>query len=155
MTIIQDDDFDALDYVADVSDNFDNLSLKDIYYEINGDVSQVGNFTVLYSTTDSSGNETTETLNVKVEQKSEEQTQSNSNNKQKASDNAKKQNKINNGLPSTKIFYIRDYNYNIEACKNAAVSYMNDQLNKSNATYGELQPYQENDVIVGYNVIFK
>ena len=155
MTIIQDDDFDALDYVADVPDNFDNLSLKDIYYEINGDVSQVGNFTVLYSTTDSSGNETTETLNVKVEQKSEEQTQSNSNNKQKASDNAKKQNKINNGLPSTKIFYIRDYNYNIEACKNAAVSYMNDQLNKSNATYGELQPYQENDVIVGYNVIFK
>ena len=155
VTIKQDDDFDVLDYIVDVSDNYDNLSLKDIHYEINGDVSQVGNFTVSYSVTDSSGNETSNTLNVKVEQKSEVQTQSNSNNNQKASDIAKKQNKINNGLPSTKIFYIRDYNYNIEACKNAAVSYMNDQLNKSNATYGELQPYQENNTTVGYKVLFQ
>ncbi|MDU4736276.1 MAG: HYR domain-containing protein, partial [Thomasclavelia ramosa] len=155
VTIIQDDDFDVSDYITDVSDNYDNLSLEDIHYEINGDVSQVGNFTVSYSVTDSSGNETSNTLNVKVEQKSEVQTQSNSNNNQKASDIAKKQNKINNGLPSTKIFYIRDYNYNIEACKNAAVSYMNDQLNKSNATYGELQPYQENNTTVGYKVLFQ
>ena len=58
-------------------------------------------------------------------------------------------------MPSNKIFYIRDYNYNIEACKDAAVSYMNDQLNKSNAIYGELQPYQENNVTVGYMIIFE
>ena len=155
ITIIQGDDFDVLDYITDVSDNYDNLSLKDIHYEINGDLSQVGNFTVSYSVTDSSGNEASNTLNVKVDQKNEEQTQLNSKNNQKASDNVKKKNGKNNYMPSNKIFYIRDYNYNIEACKNAAVSYMNDQLNKSNATYGELQPYQENDVIVGYNVIFK
>lgn len=155
VTIMQDDDFDALDYVADESDNYDNLSLKDIHCEINGDVSQVGNFTVLYSMTDSSGNETTETLNVKVEKKSEEQTQSNSNNNQKTNDNVKKQNEINKYIPSNKIFYIRDFNYDIEACKNAAVSYMNDQLSKSNATYGELQSYQENNIIDGYRVIFK
>lgn len=150
VTIIQDDDFDVLDYVIDVSDNYDNLSLKNIHYEINGDISQVGNFTVLYSVTDSSGNETSNILNVKVEQKSEEKIQSNSNNSQKTNDNVK-----NNYMPSNKIFYIRDYNYNIEACKNAAVSYMNDQLNKSNATYGELQSYQENNITVGYKVIFK
>ena len=155
VTIMQGDDFDALDYVADVSDNYDNLSLKDIHYEINGDVSQVGNFTVLYSMTDSSGNEASNTLNVKVEKKSGEQTKSNSNNNQKTNDNVKKQNEINKYIPSNKIFYIRDYNYNIEACKNAAVFYMNDQLNKSNATYGELQPYLENNTTVGYKVIFK
>lgn len=155
VTIIQGDDFDALDYVVDVSDSYDNLSLEDIHYEINDDVSQVGNFTVSYSVTDSSGNETSNTLNVKVEQKSEEQTQLNSNNNQKSSNNVKKQNDKNNYMPSNKIFYIRDYNYNIEACKNAAVSYMNDQLNKSNAAYGELQPYQENNTTIGYKVIFK
>ena len=155
VTIKQDDDFDVLDYIVDVSDNYDNLSLKDIHYEINGDVSQVGNFTVSYSVTDSSGNETSNTLNVKVEQKTEEQTQLSSNNDQKANNNVNKQNEINKYIPSNKIFYIRDYNYNIEACKNATVSYMNDQLNKSDAIYGELQPYQENDIIVGYNVIFK
>lgn len=154
VTIIQGDDFDALDYITDISDNYDNLSLKDIHYEINGDISQVGNFTVLYSVTDSSGNETSEILNINVEQKSREQTQSNSNN-QKTSDNVKKQNDKHNYMPSNKIFYIRDYNYNIEACKNTAVFYMNDQLNKSNATYGELQPYQENNTTVGYKVIFK
>lgn len=155
VTIIQGDDFKALDYVINVSDNYNNLSLEDIHYEINGDVSQVGNFTVLYSITDSSGNEASNTLNVKVEQKSEVQTRSNSNNIQKTNDNVKKQNEINKYIPSNKIFYIRDYNYNIEACKNAAVSYMNDQLNKSNATYGELQPYQENNVTVGYMIIFE
>lgn len=155
VTIIQGDDFDVLDYIADVSDNYDNLSLEDIHYEINGDVSQVGNFTVLYSAADSSGNEASNTLNVKVEQKSEEQTQSNSNNSQKANDNVKKQNDKNNYMPANKIFYIRDYNYNIEVCKNAAVSYMNDQLNKSNATYGELQPYKENNTTVGYKVLFQ
>ena len=155
VTIKQDDDFDALDYVVDISDNYDNLLLENIYYEINGDVSQVGNFTVLYSVADSSGNEASNTLNVKVEQKSEEQTQSNSNNNQKAIDNVKKQNGKNNYMPSNKIFYIRDYNYNIEACKNAAVSYINDQLNKSNATFGELQAYQENNVTVGYKVLFQ
>ena len=156
VTIIQGDDFDVLDYIADVSDNYDNLSLEDIHYEINGDVSQVGNFTVSYSVADSSGNEASNTLNVKVNQKSEEQTQSNSKSNQKASDNVKKQNETNNALPSTKIFYIRDYNYNIEVCKNAAVSYMNDQLNKSNAaTYGELQPYHENNATVGYKVLFQ
>lgn len=155
VTIIQGDDFDVLDYITDVSDNYDNLSLKDIHYEINGDVTQVGNFTVLYSVADSSGNEASNTLNVKVEQKTEEQAQPNSKNNQKASDNTKKQNKTNEGIPSNKIFYIRDYNYNIEACKNAAVSYMNDQLNKSNAIYGELQPYQENNVTVGYKVLFQ
>lgn len=155
VTILQGDDFDVLDYIADVSDNYDNLSLENIHYEINDDISQVGNFTVLYSVTDSSGNEASNTLNVKVEKKSEEQTQSNFNNDQKASDNVKKQNGKNNYMPSNKIFYIRDYNYNIEACKDAAVSYMNDQLNKSNAIYGELQPYQENNVTVGYMIIFE
>ncbi len=152
--IIQGNDFDALDYVINVSDNYDNLSLKDIHYKINGNVSQIGNFTVSYSATDSSGNEASNTLNVKVNQKSEEQTQSNSNNK-KINDDVEKQNKINKGVPYNKIFYIRDYNYNIEACKDAAVSYMNNQLNKSEATYGELQPYLENNVTVGYKVLFQ
>lgn len=69
VTIIQGDDFDALVYIADIFDNYDNLSLGDIHYEINGDVTQVGNFTVLYSATDSSGNEVSNILNVKVEQK--------------------------------------------------------------------------------------
>ena len=155
VTIKQGDDFDALDYIVDVSDNYDNLLLKDIHYEINGNVSQVGNFTVLYSVTDSSRNETSEILNIKVEQKSEEQTQSNSNNNQKTNDNAEKQNDKNNYMPSNKIFYIRDYNYNIQACKSAAVSYMNGPLNTSSATYGELHPYQENDVMLGYMVIFR
>ena len=58
-------------------------------------------------------------------------------------------------IPSSKVFYIRDYDYDIAKCKEAAVSYMNSQLELSKATYGELQPYQENYVALGYKVVFK
>ena len=55
-----------------------------------------------------------------------------------------------------KIFYIRDYNYDLSSCSQAANNYMNQVLSSSNIDLsGYVEPYQENGVIVGYKVLFK
>ena len=108
---------------------------------------------------DSSNNKTTATINVTVKEKPTSINQSpNTNNSTQTKPNQptqQHQQQSNKPKPTSKVFYIRDYNYDIASCKNAAVSYMDSQLHSTSATYGELQPYQEGGTTVGYKVVFK
>lgn len=158
VTITQGDTFNPLDYVASVNDNYSKLTKEDITFEDIVDTNQQGRFTFQYNLKDSSNNKTTATLNVTVKEKPKPVNQSlNTNNSTptKSSQTTQYQQQSNKPKPSNKVFYIRDYNYDIASCKNAAVSYMDSQLHSTSATYGELQPYQENGTTVGYKVVFK
>lgn len=159
VTLTQGDTFNPLDYVASVNDNYSKLKKEDITYGGNVDTNQQGKFTFQYILKDSSDNKTTATLNVTVKEKPKPVNQSpNTNNstQTKPSNPSKpQQQQSNKPKPTSKVFYIRDYNYDIASCKNAAVSYMDNQLHSTSATYGELQPYQEGGTTVGYKVVFK
>lgn len=158
VTLTQGDNFNPLDYVASVNDNYSKLKTEDIIFEGNVDTSQQGKFTFQYTLKDSSNNKTTATLNVTVKEKPTAINQSpNTNNSTQTKPNnpAKPTQQPTKSKPSNKIFYIRDYNYDIASCKNAAVSYMNSQVQSTSATYGELQPYQEDGTTVGYKVVLK
>ena len=159
VALTQGDKFNPLDYVASVNDNYCKLTKEDITFEGNIDTNQQGKFTFQYILKDSSNNKTTATLNVTVKEKPKAVNQSpNTNNsiQTKPSNPSKPPQQQSNKLkPTSKVFYIRDYNYDIASCKNAAVSYMDSQLHSTSATYGELQPYQENGTTVGYKVVFK
>ena len=157
VTLTQGDTFNPLDYVASVNDNYSKLKKEDITFEGNVDTDQQGKFTFQYILKDSSNNKTNVILNVTVKEAPNAVNQSpNTNNStQTKPSNPSKPQQSNKPKPTSKVFYIRDYNYDIAACKNAAVSYMDSQLHSTSATYGELQPYQENGTTVGYKVIFK
>ena len=105
-----------------------------------------------------SNNKTTATLNVTVKEKPKPVNQSpNTDNftPTKPNQPTQHQQQSNKPKPANKVFYIRDYNYDIASCKNAAVSYIDSQLHSTTATYGELQPYQEDGTTIGYKAIFK
>lgn len=159
VTLTQGGTFNPLDYVASVNDNYSKLTKEDITYEDNADTNQQGKFTFQYILKDSSNNKTTATLNVTVKEapKAVNQSSNTNNSTQTKSSNPSKpqQQQSNKPKPTSKVFYIRDYNYDLASCKNAAVSYMDSQLHSTSATYGELQPYQEGGTTVGYKVVFK
>ena len=157
VTLTQGDKFNPLDYVASVNDNYSKLKKEDITFEGNVDTSQQGKFTFRYILKDSSNNKTTATLNVTVKEAPKAVNQSSNNSTPTKPNNPSKpqQQQPTKPKPSNKVFYIRDYNYDIASCKNAAVSYMDSQLHSTSATYGELQPYQEGGTTVGYKVVFK
>lgn len=158
VTLTQGDTFNPLDYVASVNDNYSKLKKEDITFEGNVDTSQQGKFTFRYILKDSSNNKTTATLNITIKEKPTSINQSpNTNNSTptKPSQTTQYQQQSNKPKPTSKVFYIRDYNYDIASCKNAAVSYMNSQLQLTSASFGELQPYQEDGTTVGYKAVFK
>ncbi len=153
VVLVQGSSFDAMDYLSDVNDNYDKLTKKEVNVDSDVDMTKGGKFTVLYSLSDSSGNKTTETLVVEVKRKPLPQSDTTNKNQSKLPNEGINENI--KAIPDSKIFYIRDYNYDIESCKKEAISYMNKSLKSSGATYGELQPYQENGVTVGYKVFFR
>ena len=153
VVLVQGSSFDAMNYISNVNDNYDKLTKKDVTVDSGVDMTKVGRFAVLYSLSDSSGNKTTETLVVEVKRKPLPQSDTTNKNQSKLQNEEINENI--KAIPDNKIFYIRDYNYDIASCKNAAISYMKNSLKSSGATYGELQPYQENDATVGYKVVFK
>lgn len=158
VTLAQGDVFNPLDYVASVNDNYSKITKEDITFEGDVETNQQGKFTFQYILKDSSNNKTTATLNVTVKEKPKPVNQSpNTNNSTptKPNQTTQHQQQPNKPKPTSKVFYIRDYNYDIASCKNAAVSYVNSQLQSTSATYGELQPYQEDGTTVGYKVVFK
>lgn len=159
VTLTQGDVFNPLEYVASVNDNYSKLKKEDITFEGNVDTNQQAKSTFQYILKDSSNNKTTAILNVTVKEKPTAINQSsNTNNSTPTKPNnlsKPQQQQSNKPKPTNKVFYIRNYNYDIASCKNAAVSYMNSQLQSTSATYGELQPYQEDGTTVGYKVVFK
>lgn len=153
IVLVQGSSFNAMDYIYDVNDNYNRLTKKEVNVDSDVDMTKAGKFTVLYSLLDSSGNKATKTLAVEVKRKPPIQSNSTNKNQTKLPDEGINENMKD--IPDSKIFYIRDYNYDIESCKKAATSYMNKSLKSSDATYGELQPYQENGATVGYKVVFR
>ncbi len=66
ITIKKDTEFNPLDYVKEVSDNYDELSNDNIKIENKVDINKTGDYQVNYTLTDSSNNTVTVTLKVKV-----------------------------------------------------------------------------------------
>ena len=81
--IKKDTEFNPLDYVKEVSDNYDELSNDNIKIENNVDINKTGDYQVNYTLTDSSNNTVTVTLKVKVVEDEE------TNNEEKPDNNTK------------------------------------------------------------------
>ena len=90
--------------------------------------------------------------NVEVKN-SRQNTQSNSSNNDKLNQNKSKINQKKNIQATSKIFLIRDYNYDLAKCSQVAENYMNDVLNSSNESLnGYAEHYTEANQILGYKV---
>lgn len=61
-----DDTIEAASYITSVNDNYDNLNVEDIAIEKNVDLTTPGDYKIIYSIKDTSGNTGTSTLKVKV-----------------------------------------------------------------------------------------
>ena len=61
-----DDTIEAASYITSVNDNYDNLNVEDIAIENNVDLTTPGDYKIIYSIKDTSGNTGTSTLKVKV-----------------------------------------------------------------------------------------
>lgn len=60
------DKLDATSYITSVTDNYDNLNIDDVAIENNVDLTTPGDYEIIYSIKDTSGNTGTSTLKVKV-----------------------------------------------------------------------------------------
>lgn len=61
-----DDTIEAASYITSVNDNYDNLNVEDVAIENNVDLTTPGDYKIIYSIKDTSGNTGTSTLKVKV-----------------------------------------------------------------------------------------
>ena len=139
-------------------------SVNNVVINNSVDSNKEGDYEVEYQLEDQQGNVAISTLIVHI--RTVPQTEDNTAVRNKEDSTVKKNqeqrdksNKVE--TPKTinvepKIFYIKDYNYDLSACNQAASNYMNQVLNSSNINInGYIEPYQENGGIVGYTVLFK
>lgn len=161
-TINKGEIFQPQDYIKSVQDNYDSLTVGDVTINNNVDINKAGDYEVDYSLKDHHGNvaglkmkvHVIENKQSNVEVKNSRQnTQSNSSNNDKLNQNKSKINQKKNIQATSKIFLIRDYNYDLAKCSQVAENYMNDVLNSSNESLnGYVEPYQEDNQIIGYKV---
>ena len=164
ITLDSGEQFTPKDYIKKVEDNYDQLSSDNVVIKNTVDTNKDGDYEVEYQLKDQHGNVAVSILKVHV--RTVPQTEDNTavRNKEdsmvkKNQEQRDKSNKVE--TPKTinvesKIFYIKDYNYDLSACSQAASNYMNQVLNSSNINInGYIEPYQENGGIVGYTVFFK
>lgn len=164
ITLDSGEQFTPKDYIKKVEDNYDQLSSDNVVIKNTVDTNKDGDYEVEYQLKDQHGNVAVSILKVHV--RTAPQTEDNTavRNKEdsmvkKNQEQRDKSNKVE--TPKTinvesKIFYIKDYNYDLSACSQAASNYMNQVLNSSNINInGYIEPYQENGGIVGYTVFFK
>ena len=164
ITLDSGEQFTPKDYIKKVEDNYDQLSADNVVIKNTVDTNKDGDYEVEYQLKDQHGNVAISTLIVHI--RTVPQTEDNTAVRNKEDSTVKKNqeqrdksNKVE--TPKTinvepKIFYIKDYNYDLSACNQAASNYMNQVLNSSNINInGYIEPYQENGGIVGYTVLFK
>ena len=164
ITLNNGEQFNPKDYIKKVEDNYDQLSADNVVINNSVDSNKDGDYEVEYQLEDQQGNVAISTLIVHI--RTVPQTEDNTAVRNKEDSTVKKNqeqrdksNKVE--TPKTinvepKIFYIKDYNYDLSACNQAASNYMNQVLNSSNINInGYIEPYQENGGIVGYTVLFK
>ena len=164
ITLNNGEQFNPKDYIKKVEDNYDQLSADNVVINNSVDSNKDGDYEIEYQLEDQQGNVAISTLIVHI--RTVPQTEDNTAVRNKEDSTVKKNqeqrdksNKVE--TPKTinvepKIFYIKDYNYDLSACNQAASNYMNQVLNSSNINInGYIEPYQENGGIVGYTVLFK
>ena len=157
ITLNNGEQFNPKDYIKKVEDNYDQLSADNVVINNSVDSNKDGDYEVEYQLEDQQGNVAISTLIVHI--RTVPQTEDNTAVRNKEDSTVKKNqeqrdksNKVE--TPKTinvepKIFYIKDYNYDLSACNQAASNYMNQVLNSSNINInGYIEPYQENGGIV-------
>lgn len=164
ITLDSGEQFNPKDFIKKAEDNYDQLSSDNVVIKNTVDTNKDGDYEVEYQLKDQHDNIAVSTLIVHIRTVS--QTKDNTAIKNKE-DSTFKMNKEQNNKSATKeapktinieqkIFYIKDYNYDLSACSQAASNYMNQVINSSNTNLrGYVNPYQEACGIVGYEVIFR
>lgn len=157
ISIEKGDSFSPDVFIKEVRDNFDNLNKDDVIILNSVNNQKTGKYDVLYKLTDSSGNLTTQTLSVVVEEKTQESSvqSTNHDNSSNEFENSEKKDTVVTEKPSSKTFLISTYGYDITKCKNAAIAYMNESIeNYSYDITGFIEPFIENGITKGYRVRF-
>lgn len=164
ITLDNGDQFNPKDYIKKAEDNYDQLSADNVVIKNAVDTNKDGDYEVEYQLKDQHGNVAVSILKVHIKTVASNEEKTAIENQQ---DSTVKKNQEQRDKSATiempksinieaKIFYIKDYNYNLSACSQAASNYMNQVLNSSNIDLsGYVEPYRENGVIVGYKVLFK
>lgn len=156
--------FNPKDFIKKAEDNYDQLSADNVAIKNTVDSNKDGEYEVKYQLKDQHGNVAVSILKVHVRTVASNEEKTTIENKQDSTvKKSQKQNNTPNKVetPKTlnvepKIFYIKDYNYDLSSCSQAASDYMNQVLYSSNINLsGYIEPYQETGGIVGYKVIFK
>lgn len=156
--------FNPKDFIKKAEDNYDQLSADNVAIKNTVDSNKDGDYEVKYQLKDQHGNVAVSILKVHVRTVASNKEKTTIENKQDSTvKKSQKQNNTPNKVetPKTlnvepKIFYIKDYNYDLSSCSQAASDYMNQVLYSSNINLsGYIEPYQETGGIVGYKVIFK
>ena len=156
--------FNPKDFIKKAEDNYDQLSADNVAIKNTVDSNKDGDYEVKYQLKDQHGNVAVSILKVHVRTVASNEEKTTIENKQDSTvKKSQKQNNTPNKVetPKTlnvepKIFYIKDYNYDLSSCSQAASDYMNQVLYSSNINLsGYIEPYQETGGIVGYKVIFK
>ena len=164
ITLNNGEQFNPKDYIKKVEDNYDQLSADNVVINNSVDSNKDGDYKVEYQLEDQHGNVAISTLIVHIRTVFQNEDNAAVGNKEDSTvkKNQEQNNKSNKvETPKTinvepKIFYIRDYNYDLSSCSQAANDYMNQVLSSSNISLsGYIEPYQEAGGIVGYKVIFK
>ena len=163
ITLNNGEQFNPKDYIKKVEDNYDQLSADNVVIKNTVDTNKDGDYEVEYQLKDQHGNVAISTLKVHIRTVSQNEDNTAVGNKEDSTvkKNQEQNNKSNKvETPKTvniepKIFYIKDYNYDLSACSQAASNYMNQVLNSSNISLsGYIEPFQEENIIVGYKVTF-
>lgn len=163
ITLNNGEQFNPKDYIKKAEDNYDQLSTDNVVINNSIDSNKDGDYEVEYQLKDQHGNVAISTLKVHIRTVSQNEDNTAVGNKEDSTvkKNQEQNNKSNKvETPKTvniepKIFYIKDYNYDLSACSQAASNYMNQVLNSSNISLsGYIEPFQEENIIVGYKVTF-
>ena len=163
ITLNNGEQFNPKDYIKKVEDNYDQLSADNVVINNSVDSNKDGDYEVEYQLEDQQGNVAISTLIVHIRTVSQNEDNTAVGNKEdsaviKNQEQNNKSNKVETPKAinvEPKIFYIRDYNYDLSSCSQAANNYMNQVLSSSNINLScYIEPYQENGGVVGYKAVF-
>ena len=163
ITLNNGEQFNPKDYIKKVEDTYDQLSADNVVINNSVDSNKDVDYEVEYQLEDQQGNVAISTLIVYIRTVSQNEDNTAVGNKEdsaviKNQEQNNKSNKVETPKAinvEPKIFYIRDYNYDLSSCSQAANNYMNQVLSSSNINLScYIEPYQENGGVVGYKVVF-
>ena len=164
ITIKVSDSFNAIDYISQASDNVDGDMTNKVTVFSNVDTNKQGKYEVSYVLTDSSDNTTKKQLTVNVLKPNQSNVNESShtqkeNNQNTQSNSSTSKNPLSNSsgsikvTASNKIFYFIDYGTS-EETQQAALNYGNEQLGLKKAKGFSCNPIMNDNIYVGYEIVF-